>query len=323
MDRIGVHSKREIRRSQRETYARLWPKLVAPAVVLVLGLVFLHWILPDAVAPYVTAAVGTWVLCQMHQLSLDASGMTSRRLGIMAEQWTADELRKLDRGTWHVIHHVMLEHRDIDHVAIGPAGVIAVETKFRSSWERVDLEHLAFEVARQRRKVAGRARQSVDDVRCVVAMWGPDVGEATEFHDVAFCLGRDLADWLRGAPVRLDDEQRSAAVDALDDYVAKRDVGELREHGAAPASFGAMVNQVAAVVLGVLATMYLVASAARLPVPAFSIAAVVALISTVAWRSRRAWSSDFAQRLTIAILATALSLGALLVGVVALSALSA
>ncbi len=63
-------------------------------------------------------------------------------------------------------------------------------------------------------------RQSVDDVRCVVAMWGPDVGEATELHDVVLCPGRDLATWILAAPLRFDDTQRASAVDALDVYVA-------------------------------------------------------------------------------------------------------
>lgn len=294
---------------------------MAPAVVLMLGLVFLHWLLPDVVAPYVTAAVGTLVLCQMHQAGLDASGMSSRRLGIMAEQWTADELRRLDRGSWHVIHHVMLEYGDVDHVVVGPAGVIVVETKFRSTWERVDLERLARDVARQRRKVASRARQSVDDVRCVVAMWGPDVGEATEFHDVVLCPGRELATWISAAPLRFDDERRTSTVDALDRYVVTRDKGELRDQGAVPASLTTMTNQAGAVFAAALVTMYVVAMSASLPLPALSVPVVVVSVCVLAWFLRRKQSSSLVRRLTTAVLASALGLGALLVGLVLLSTL--
>lgn len=323
MDRIGAHSKREIRRSQRELYARLWPKLLAPAVVLGVGLVFLHWILPDLIASYVTAALAAIALCQIHQLGLDATGMTSRRIGIMAEQWTADELHGLDRKSWNVIHHVMLEYTDVDHVAVGPPGVIAVETKFRSSWERVDLDRMALDVARQRRDVAGRARQKERDVRCVVAMWGPDVGEATQLHGVVFVPGKDLGERLCNAAPRFDDAQRASAVDALDGYLTKRDVGEVRDQGAVPASLGKMANQTLAVVAAALATAYLIATAAKLPSPVAAALATAAVVSVAALRWRLATTSAFGQRLTTAVLATALGLGVLLGGAAAVSVVAA
>lgn len=296
--------------------------MVAPALVMALCLVILHRVLPDPIAPYVTGAVVMWMLCQIHQLGLDASGMTSRRLGILAEGWTADQLRALDRRSWHVIHHVMLEHRDVDHVAIGPAGVVAIETKFRSEWKRVDLERLAIDVDRQRRKVASRASRGVEDVRSVVAMWGPDVGPVREIHGVVLCPGRELTEWLNEAPLRFDDDQRRSAVAALGRYVARRDVGERREHGAAPTSLTTMINQLVAIVSAVVFTACVVAMSVQLPAPLLSIPSVVAASAAAAFVVRRSRSSDFAQRLTVAVLTTALAVGALMAIVATISSVS-
>lgn len=62
-----------------------------------------------------------------------AMGFAARSLGADAERWTADELRKLPRGSWAVFHDVMLESANVDHVAIGSGRVYAVETKWTSS----------------------------------------------------------------------------------------------------------------------------------------------------------------------------------------------
>lgn len=54
-------------------------------------------------------------------------------MGETAEQWTASDLRLLDRRGWKVAHGVRLGRRgDIDHVALGPGGLLVVESKWRS-----------------------------------------------------------------------------------------------------------------------------------------------------------------------------------------------
>ena len=57
-------------------------------------------------------------------------------MGGMAEEFTAQELRRLHRRRWHLANGVLLKKADIDHVAIGPGGVLVVESKYSSSgWE--------------------------------------------------------------------------------------------------------------------------------------------------------------------------------------------
>ena len=63
------------------------------------------------------------------------SGSASASMGAVAEQWTASELRRLDTEGWRLVNGFHLRVSDIDHVLIGPAGVIAVETKWsRDAW---------------------------------------------------------------------------------------------------------------------------------------------------------------------------------------------
>lgn len=69
---------------------------------------------------------------------IEATGSTTWRLGAEGEQWTAEELAKLGRE-WQTVHAVGIGSGDVDHVATGPGGVFALETKRTSGrWSRRD-----------------------------------------------------------------------------------------------------------------------------------------------------------------------------------------
>ena len=68
------------------------------------------------------AVVAFWVV--------EVTGTSGMMMGDLAEQWTADELRKLRRSGWKTVNHVALTVRDVDHVLVGPDGTFAVETKW-------------------------------------------------------------------------------------------------------------------------------------------------------------------------------------------------
>jgi hypothetical protein len=60
-----------------------------------------------------------------------ASGAASQIMGAAAEQSTSDDLRASNRPVWRFVNGVQLVgHSDIDHVAVGPAGVLVLETKW-------------------------------------------------------------------------------------------------------------------------------------------------------------------------------------------------
>src|SRR5205085_1067253 len=111
---------------------RHWPILVAAFALCALpALVVLA--VPMAGRQFLSGALvasGAWsVSLLVHTMS----GAASAAMGATAEQWTADDLRSLRRAGWRLTHGVRLRaSRDIDHVALGPGGLLVVETKWSS-----------------------------------------------------------------------------------------------------------------------------------------------------------------------------------------------
>jgi hypothetical protein len=167
-------------------------------------------------AGLVSVAWALWTLA----LSID--GSMSWRIGADAEQWTARELHRLGTA-WHIEHNVPFPENgylhDVDHVAIGPYGVLAVETKWTSSSVDLGAKRLANnvqEAVRQSEANAGRLsgllRRVIDvDVIPLVVFWGRDVVPAPEpvrrEGKVRVVAGRQAALWLpRLEAERLDAE---------------------------------------------------------------------------------------------------------------------
>ena len=69
-------------------------------------------------------------------LVLALSGTVARGMGATAEMWTASELRRHRKHGWLIINGLALEGRDIDHVLVGPGGVVVVESKWSADgWD--------------------------------------------------------------------------------------------------------------------------------------------------------------------------------------------
>jgi Nuclease-related domain len=116
------------------------------------------------------------------------SGALRMFQGAMGEQQTAALLRRLERHGWRVVNDVAFDGWNVDHVAIGPAGVFAIETKTTSGrWNFTgrDLDPFADRAVRQAaagaRKI-GFLLQEVGDlpVTPLLVVWGRDVVTAPE-----------------------------------------------------------------------------------------------------------------------------------------------
>lgn len=79
--------------------------------------------------------------------------------GDLAEQWTSESLGKV-RG-WQVTNSLTFYDGDVDHVAVTPSGVLAVETKYRH--RQTDRARLA-EQRRNDLAAAGRAARRTENV---------------------------------------------------------------------------------------------------------------------------------------------------------------
>ncbi len=175
-------------------------------------------------------------------------------MGEIGEQWTADDLRSLRPHGWKIVNQLALRPGwDVDHVAIGPDGVLVVETKWRSSgW---DNSEAAADISRAVRQVKGNAndvglvlRSAIAGapVRPVLVLWSPQPGEpGNDVREVDGCVvlrGRALGSWLALLHHEvLDRAQVAEAYRRLATHIRRRDEADAKKHGAPPRSVGRYV----------------------------------------------------------------------------------
>jgi hypothetical protein len=117
------------------------------------------------------------------------------------DRTTAQVLRRrLPRG-WRTLHGCTLaEHRVVDHVAVGPGGVVVLETKWRRDPTAGDLAWAARRVQLSQADVAGVLRAVLPDAPVVpaVVIWGADEDDRLPVYvdGVRVVKGEHLAAWL-------------------------------------------------------------------------------------------------------------------------------
>jgi len=267
---------------------------------------------PAAIFPYLAGATVASAFWLVYVVILESSGLGHKRSGILAEEWTAGELRPLRKHGWRLVNHVMLEHSDVDHALVGPGGFFAVETKFRSDWSRAQKEFtgMARAAKASARKLAPKMRARWSEVTPLVVMWGP--GLADEFPDVfgydgvLFCPGGLLRKFLLEQPSCVATEQVESAFENLDAYVTTRDRGERDVAGLPPRSFEQVLIDWMAVAAGWLVCTMAILTLARIrPVGIWAIIGGIA-IATASLMARRRWHEGIRiQRVTTATITTA------------------
>lgn len=237
-ERAGVVARRSVNERHRATLRLVWrPLLVVAAVTLAgfaVGAALASGPLLRGVLLGTGLAIAGASVCFLLVL---ASGTAPLMAGGLAETWTADTLRPLREHGWRLVNHVRLTRGDLDHVLVGPGGLVLIETKWRSEVRDVDgstpwsvrlLEHVAADV--RRLHLWHRA-----PVAAVVAVWGPAARDLTRRrHDatgVVVMPGEELQQWMLGrGRDELTEVQVDAIYRALDEHVAASD----RHAGAAP-----------------------------------------------------------------------------------------
>ncbi len=170
---------------------------------------------------------------------LQGDGGQCYRDGRTGEQLTQGVLKKLRKHGWSVLHSIPLRGRDIDHALIGPAGVIAVESKFTNTeWRLTDtgLEEVKLsgrtkpvqwplDDARDRARdlglvvlaVPGRVRTTATPV---LVLWGPQLHRVDGGHrwvnGVLVAIGKQWQEWLpqlTARPLSVDEAKR--AIEAI------------------------------------------------------------------------------------------------------------
>jgi hypothetical protein len=131
------------------------------------------------------------------------AGAQHKKFGTYGEETTAELFgsRAARRRGWEIRHNLWFEVEDVDHVAFGPDGVFAIESK----WANAPWPHRNASDASLGAKSIDQARRSARHVRCllrsaglelhvtpVVIQWGPggwdDASWTARWSDGVFVL---------------------------------------------------------------------------------------------------------------------------------------
>ena len=192
---------------------------------------------------------------------VQATGTGSSMMGEQAELWTASELRKNRED--RLLNHISLAYGDIDHLVVGPRGVVAVETKWSSQpWDERDgpnrIRAAALQVTQECRRLNlwTPFRSAGIEARPLVVLWGHGVRGWSEVErvriveGVTVVSGYVLRDWMRERRAQaLDLAQVELVVDALTAQVERRDRAD-RERAPMPRSAGEILSAVGQVIAG-------------------------------------------------------------------------
>jgi len=198
------------------------------AVIVALG--------PPEGRPYLIGTGAVSVLF-LGYVILTLDGAEGIRIRADAERWSSSALRRLGRPHWRVVDNVPFEDGDVDHVAIGPTGVLAVETKFTSfPWEvrETGLEGPLDRPVDQAKLGARRIRlflksRGLDvQVAPALAVWGPGSTRlvADSIDGVVLMIGREAERWhdqLPGTGHRFTDDEMARIESVLRDHISEND----------------------------------------------------------------------------------------------------
>jgi Nuclease-related domain len=157
----------------------------------------------------------------------------------------------LRRAGWRLINHYLLKS-EIDHLLIGPAGVIGVETKWsRSAWRLDPPDHHVRQALTQVQQAAhqvelwGGVRRAGCPVRPVLFLWSAERGGSSHaestlafINGVTVIEGRRASATWRERVETADRQLSSEAIEALarvaTDHLADRDQYEAAKQPAPP-----------------------------------------------------------------------------------------
>lgn len=219
---------------QRAIGWRYIPGIVIYCLFATVFIVWFAWSVGPSAAWFACGvAVGTSLLIVW--ITADSVGASRHEIAGYAEQWTEHEIRRLRRSGWRVVSNIPFEKCDVDHVAIGPAGVVVLETKWTDGslfTKRGSLSGFGVKAldqveanATKIERVLAQGGYSAGVTGCQVVVWGSKVpGEPLRVagRRGSVIAGHRLADFLTSKPTRLKQADIEAASDALESWLTPR-----------------------------------------------------------------------------------------------------
>jgi hypothetical protein len=207
------------------------------AVVLLVAVVWVCWLLARPITPWVVTGLAVVIAAVvLSDLRRRARRGRDDALGLSGELDTAEWLGDLAAAGYRVFHDLQGPRGNIDHIAVGPAGVLVIETKTRSKspGDRVCYDGRRLLVGRwdATDEYLGQARACRDDVRrrlrehsqvaasvpvrAVLAFPGWDVEEGRASGAEVWVLNpkRRIAAWA-AQEVRREGAVSRAAIDSV------------------------------------------------------------------------------------------------------------
>lgn len=222
----AAYSRRELRARFRG-WVRRNPRVVG---LVTAGMVFVAitetWLLslvesPEGVRWYLTGAMHALtigavpIMLFSFYLAIDSRAITHLR-GAWGEENTRDVLKSARRKrlVWGWVNSINLRYGDIDHLVVTRrGGLVAIDSKWRNSFDVSDRDTMARSAELARMRAAGvvdtvlrggraGSRASGPSVRTrpVVVIWGAmqsEIPESAQAHGVDFVAGRNLNRWLK------------------------------------------------------------------------------------------------------------------------------
>jgi hypothetical protein len=248
--RAGSWARARARSKQRAFLRERWQLLTGFALLaLALGIV----VCALTPSPFMKGLVLGMVLAAvpglLWSLTLQVTGTAPTMMGDEAEQWTAQELRKLRRLGWRVVNHFLLKQDDIDHVLIGPGGVYAVETKWSgdrdSHFARARERDAVVQVSSNARSMTlwSELRKRGVTVQPMVVLWGGGIRKWDEtqrirtLDGVPVMTGPTIGDWVRALPVdALDTRGIDEVWQVIEAQASARDARDRAENPVPPSA---------------------------------------------------------------------------------------
>jgi hypothetical protein len=167
--------------------------------------------------------------------TFDLIDPVGRRLtqGVEGETSTARQLRRCARHGWRAVHNLVLQAGDIDHIAIGPGGVVVIETKQPDAdWAWLHKNGVDRRWATQARTASARVRAlvrqhtglTIEPVPILV-VWARGLADSgpVEVDGVRVVHGRTLPNLLDDLDGCLQHEQVEMIHAALEPVARKLD----------------------------------------------------------------------------------------------------
>jgi hypothetical protein len=250
--RVGRHT-RKLALDQVKSFVRPnWKSLLFPLFLPVGGSLLLSLRMKGVVRWIFVGAVGTSGPWLVAILVILWTGVGNTLMGLEGEHFTAEILRKFRPHGWILVNGIKIKRAaDIDHVLVGPAGLLVIESKWsHNPWPTSDQDQTfmagAFKRAvsqalRNRKDVEWRFEKDLEGVtiKAVCVLWSNEYSASDplwfEHRGVLVVRGPALESWLKnltGVSLQQPDIERVLKV--IEHQALSRDAYDLTQTGPPP-----------------------------------------------------------------------------------------